>query len=172
MWYLWTWNEGFWNKLLVQMTLIVHLLISFFEPASLAELQESGSPRYCIRVEIICILIEPQDAISKTIITYQALPVRNKIVENFKTRIVVSLLLDLVLLWILFDVIIASTVRFSIQFFIPWKIFIILLELKEVRYVFFLIYFVLIISDSRKICMHSFQPSVLQRTYLYYTSQF
>lgn len=131
---LWNWNEGVWNRFAVRISLLVHLGISFSEPESISVLQESGMPGSCIAVEILCILIELQDAFSKTFLLLKALPVRKKVVEPFYPNFMILILLDALLIWIFIDLILACSVRYSIQYVLPLKVFIVFLELKEVRY--------------------------------------
>lgn len=130
---LWKWNESSWNKLIVKIFLMIHILISFFEPSSLDDLKESGMPSYCVIVEMLCLVVEFQDAIGKTILSWHGLSVRDKAIDDFRNRLVIAVLLDFMLVSVFVDVLLAATLRFSYQFYIPLKVLIILLEVAEVR---------------------------------------
>lgn len=135
-WILWNWNEGSMNKALVQCALLLHISIPFLEPASLQDLQASSMPNYCLIPEFFCIVIEFQDAIIRTILTIQALPVREDSVEDLKDRLITVICLDICIIAVFIDLLLSISLNFSFEYYIPIKVAIILLELKEVRTIF------------------------------------
>lgn len=130
---LWKWNEGFWNKFLVKVFLTVHIIMTFFEPASQSELQSSGMPLGCFLIDLLCLAVEVQDAVAKTILSYHSLPIREKTVENIRHRLLITIILDVVLFLVFLDAIFSVSIPFSYEFYIPLKVFIIYLEVVEVR---------------------------------------
>jgi K+ transporter len=133
---LWNWNQSNTNKYIVYLALLVHIICSYFEPSSLEKLQEKGISSLLLALEFLCLLVELQDSLSKTYLTYISLNVEHAI-DNLKHRFKFLVFLDIVIFltfvnWILM----ARSNKLSFEYYIPLRILIIMFEVPEVRYAY------------------------------------
>jgi hypothetical protein len=129
---LFKWNSSSYNKNLVKTVVALHLLITFFEPSSLSLLKSSGPKTYQVIWEFLCIAVELQDAVIRTILLSLSLGVKNT-VENIRAKLVDQIILIFVIVAVFIDLILTSTMSFSFEYYIPIKVLIVILEIVEVR---------------------------------------
>lgn len=138
--------------------IVVHILLSFFEPATQAEMTKNGVEYWVLTVEIMCIAVQLLDLGLKMVIVYRwqssniLTPSKDYMVAIFRFALLVLITLD----W-------ALTVKYSISFeyVVPLRPLLLLLKNHHVRQAaenfihtlyaasdVFLLYFVILITAT------------------------
>eukprot|EP00475_Leptophrys_vorax_P001171 TRINITY_DN1061_c0_g1_i2.p1 TRINITY_DN1061_c0_g1~~TRINITY_DN1061_c0_g1_i2.p1 ORF type:complete len:1273 (-),score=298.37 TRINITY_DN1061_c0_g1_i2:82-3900(-) len=133
---LFIWNSGPFNRTLVKTIVFLHLFMTFLEPASPALLKSNGLRPYQIILELLCIVIELQDAVIKAILLHLSLNVKNTI-ENIQRKLFDQILLILVIIAVLTDLVLTISLRVSFEYYLPIKVLIVMTGIPEIRKIFF-----------------------------------